>query len=116
LVLNAVQAMKKAGTLAVRTGSDHAAGRGSCWIEVTDTGPGIAPEILGQLFEPYVTNKEGGTGLGLAIARKVIESHRGEITARNLDDGGACFRATLPVTRRQTAARDTHPDEVTTGR
>ena len=112
LVLNAVQAMKKEGVLSVRTGTLHTKGRSACWIEVTDTGPGIAADMLERLFEPYVTNKLGGTGLGLAIARKIVESHRGEIDARNLDTGGACFRATLPVSMVGPAPQDPKGDHL----
>jgi two-component system NtrC family sensor kinase len=68
-------------------------------IEVEDTGPGIAPEIRGRLFEPFVTTKEvgTGTGLGLAVCRGIVESAGGEI---NLDDtftGGARFVVTFPI-------------------
>ena len=97
LVRNAVQAMKREGELFIRTGAAHGADPQACWIEVTDTGPGIAPDMQKRLFEPYVTNKQGGTGLGLAIVQKIVESHGGHVTAENLNGGGACFRITLPL-------------------
>jgi signal transduction histidine kinase len=66
--------------------------------EVEDTGPGIAPEIAGQLFEAFVTyGKANGTGLGLTISKRIIEDHRGWITARNEPGRGAVFSFGLPV-------------------
>jgi signal transduction histidine kinase len=56
-------------------------------IEVEDSGPGVPPEVLPKIFDPYFSTKSTGTGLGLAIARKAIEEHGGTITAQNLDPG-----------------------------
>jgi signal transduction histidine kinase len=50
-------------------------------ISVRDSGPGIAPEKLGAIWHPYVTEKPGGTGLGLAIVRQTVEAHGGEVFA-----------------------------------
>lgn len=66
-------------------------------LRVVDHGPGIPEEILGQLFEPYVTTKPKGTGLGLAIVKKIVEEHGGVIWAENLTTGGVCFGLRLPV-------------------
>lgn len=60
-------------------------------VEVTDTGSGIAPEIIDSLFQPYVSGKTGGTGLGLAIVSRIIEDAGGSISAKNADGGGAVF-------------------------
>ena len=62
-----------------------------------DRGPGIPEEMLGQLFEPYVTTKPKGTGLGLAIVKKIVEEHGGSLQAENLSEGGACMVIRLPV-------------------
>jgi signal transduction histidine kinase len=67
-------------------------------IQVRDNGPGIAPETLDRLFEPYVTTKQKGTGLGLAIVKKLVEEHGGTVTAENLAGRGACISVRLPVT------------------
>lgn len=65
---------------------------------VSDTGPGISPEIADRLFTAFVTHgKPNGTGLGLSICRRIIEDHRGQITAHNCPEGGAQFVFTLPV-------------------
>lgn len=85
------------GEIAVRTALlDKPNGR---WAEivVTDTGPGFAPELLGRMFDPYVTTKIKGTGLGLAIVKKIIEEHGGRIEAENRREGGALVRVELPM-------------------
>ncbi len=70
---------------------------GAHLIEVEDTGPGIDPETLERLFEGFFTTKPRGMGIGLAICRSIIESHGGQISARNRDAGrGAAFTIHLP--------------------
>ena len=66
---------------------------------VRDNGPGIAPEVLSHIFEPFYTTKEvgKGTGLGLAIAYGIVQDHGGQITAANNSDGGAVFTVELPA-------------------
>jgi two-component system NtrC family sensor kinase len=96
LILNAVQAMEHSGTdrrICLRAGSDA----GGAWIELEDSGPGIAPEVLARLFEPFYTTKPRGTGLGLGVARTIVEQHGGQLTAGNALRGGAVFRFTLPL-------------------
>lgn len=75
-------------------------------MEVIDNGPGIPPERLSQLFEPFTSWKRGGMGLGLALSRSLIEAHGGTFTARNGNAGGAEFRFTLPL-------EDNHGDTAT---
>jgi PAS domain S-box-containing protein len=65
-------------------------------VTVADDGPGFAPEILGRLFEPFVTTKMRGTGLGLAICRRLVEAHGGRIEAAEGPAGGAAIVVTLP--------------------
>ena len=65
--------------------------------DVEDSGPGIAPDIVGKLFEPFATfGKAKGTGLGLSICKRIIEDHRGRIAARSEPGRGAIFSFTLP--------------------
>ena len=68
-------------------------------ITVEDNGPGFQRELIGQVFDPYVTTKAKGTGLGLAIVRKIVEEHGGHIEAENRAEGGARVRIDLPVHR-----------------
>jgi signal transduction histidine kinase len=95
LIFNAADAMagQKGGMVHIATElmDEH-----SVHLTVTDTGPGISPEIINRLFEPFVTTKDKGVGLGLAICRAIVKSHRGRIWAENNPSGGATFHVTLP--------------------
>ena len=67
-------------------------------IEVADTGPGIPPERLEQVFQRFVKAGDStGTGLGLSIARDLVEAHGGTLEAGNHDQGGALFTIRLPA-------------------
>jgi signal transduction histidine kinase len=66
-------------------------------IYIEDDGPGIPEHMMARLFEPFATGSARGTGLGLAIAKAAVEAHRGEIQARNRNEGGASFHIVLPV-------------------
>jgi len=65
-------------------------------LKIKDNGHGISEEMLGRIFEPYVTTKTKGTGLGLAIVKKIIEEHGGIIWMENNPDGGASVVIKLP--------------------
>jgi len=67
-------------------------------IVVEDNGPGFRPDVIGQVFDPYVTTKPKGTGLGLAIVKKIVEEHGGAIDADNVRTGGARVCIELPLT------------------
>ncbi|MCB9556239.1 MAG: two-component sensor histidine kinase [Deltaproteobacteria bacterium] len=66
-------------------------------ITVADQGPGIAPGTEQSIFEPFSTGRTRGTGLGLAVARRIVEAHRGSISARNGARGGAIFELRIPA-------------------
>jgi two-component system sensor kinase FixL len=68
-------------------------------IAVADTGPGIAPEIAGQLFQPFVTTKAEGMGVGLSISRTIVETHGGRIWAEPNHGEGTIFHFTLRSVR-----------------
>jgi nitrogen fixation/metabolism regulation signal transduction histidine kinase len=67
------------------------------YLTISDNGPGIPENLLGRVFEPYVTGKAKGTGLGLAIVKKIVEEHHGRIQVKNQDPQGAQFVITLPL-------------------
>lgn len=93
---NASQAMPKGGKIIIRCKRTAY----EVITEIQDTGPGIAPEIVGTLFEPFATfGKKTGTGLGLSICKKIIEDHKGRITAHNAPAGGAVFSFSLPLAK-----------------
>ena len=64
-------------------------------ISVADTGSGLAPEVISQLFQPFVTTKQNGMGVGLSICRTIVESHGGKIWAESNAGGGTVFHFTL---------------------
>ncbi len=70
--------------------------RGALVFTVTDSGPGLPPELADRLFEPFVTSKVRGVGLGLAVTRRAVELHGGRVTARNGSGGGATFELCIP--------------------
>ncbi len=96
LIRNAVEAIAEAGSprreIVVR--SNPAVGD-MIEASVADTGPGIAPEIATQLFQPFVTTKRQGMGVGLSISRTIIEAHGGELWVEPNPDGGTVFHLTL---------------------
>ncbi|MDX1615582.1 MAG: ATP-binding protein [Candidatus Promineifilaceae bacterium] len=96
LLLNAQDALaEQGGRVLVRV---RAVGDGQT-VEVRDTGPGLAPEIVPYLFQPFFTTKPRGqgTGLGLAVARDIVRAHGGRLKADNHPEGGALFTVFLPA-------------------
>jgi signal transduction histidine kinase len=66
-------------------------------LTITDNGPGIVPNDIDKIFEPYFTKTPGGTGLGLSLVKRIIEDHNGSIKAENCPGKGAQFSITLPI-------------------
>jgi len=93
LMLNAIQAMEKGGTLALRTFSD---GKNEVSIEVKDTGVGIPKSHLKKIFDPFFTTKSEGTGLGLSISIKILESHGATIDVTSQEEKGSTFIIHFP--------------------
>ncbi len=92
LLLNAVQAMEAEGTIRVDIGS-----RGDCaTVDVSDTGRGISPQNLPNIFRPFFTTKGNGTGLGLSLARRIVEEHHGRIEVTSVVGKGSKFTVLLP--------------------
>ena len=99
LLVNAIQAMPQGGTLTLRSRDlADAAGPAVQW-SVQDTGPGLSPELLSELFKPFVTRRKDGTGLGLWISRNLVERYGGTLQASVRTDGvsGAVFTVRLPA-------------------
>jgi len=93
LLINAQQAQQGGGELMIRT-----TGRsGRAIIQVSDTGEGIPPERLDDIFRPFYSSRMGGSGLGLATARKIIEAHKGSITVHSEPGKGTSFTIELPL-------------------
>lgn len=99
LLLNAVQAIDgEGGSLTVTLAAEEENRRAR--VDIADTGPGILPENISKVFEPYFSTKETGTGLGLAIVKKVIDDHGGTITVKSKQGEGTTFTITLPTERK----------------
>lgn len=99
LAVNALEAMPQGGILKIETAHWADTAKRQAWaqIHVIDSGPGIPPEILENLFDPFVSGRKDGTGLGLSIAQQIITRHGGWIEASNNPSGGASFVVNLPL-------------------
>lgn len=109
LLLNAIEAMGGGGQLLVQSevvlATEHHSKfephhrQEQIQVSIRDTGGGVPPEIMPDLFKPFVTGKPGGTGLGLAITHRIISEHRGKISVDSARGQGATFRVILPLVR-----------------
>jgi signal transduction histidine kinase len=90
---NARQVMEPGGQVRV---TSRAGMGGDAVIEIADTGPGISPDSIEKIFEPFFSKRAGGTGLGLAIARQMVENHGGKIEVDSQLGKGTTFRIRLP--------------------
>jgi signal transduction histidine kinase len=97
LIKNAMQAMPPGGTLTIETGQNTE----EVWVSVADTGGGIAPDQVNQIFEPFYTTKQKGTGLGLMIVQRIVRQHGGHIELESRVGQGATFRIWLPHREKQ---------------
>ena len=97
LLRNALEASEPDGSVDLSIEQQSTLDYGEISIKVSDTGPGINPNIRKNLFEPFVTNKSAGTGLGLAIAHRIVLAHHGQINVLEKKPQGTIFHITLPV-------------------
>jgi two-component system, sporulation sensor kinase E len=92
VIKNSLQAMKRRGTLRIRTDRDDT----HVLISFIDTGSGMSAENLGRVFEPYFTTKPSGTGLGLLIVRRIVREHGGELSIESTEGKGLRLTIRLP--------------------
>ena len=99
LIVNAIQAMSGIGEGAreLQISIDAVPSEGGVRVGVRDTGPGLSPESLSRLFEPFYTTKPEGMGMGLSICRSIIEAHGGRLWAIPCEPQGALFQFTIPA-------------------
>ncbi|WP_283807705.1 ATP-binding protein [Bradyrhizobium sp. LTSPM299] len=99
LIVNAIQAMKDVaeGARELQISIDAVPSEGGVRVGVQDTGPGLNPESLSRLFEPFYTTKPEGMGMGLSICRAIIEAHGGRLWATGCEPQGALFEFTIPA-------------------
>jgi signal transduction histidine kinase len=88
ILRNAAEACEQRGDLEITSAPDNG---GGVRIEIRDHGPGVPPEMIDRIFDPYCTGKAGGTGLGLALVKQTIEMHGGSIALQETPGGGATF-------------------------
>jgi signal transduction histidine kinase len=100
LLLNAIQSIEREG----KVGLTLAQQNGHAVITVSDTGRGIPPEHLPNIFRPFYTTKRQGTGLGLSLARRIVEEHGGRVEVDSAPGQGARFTLRLPVRAPEAAA------------
>ncbi len=95
LVINAMQAIPREGTVSIRTAADN----NGVALTVEDTGAGMPPEVLRRIFDPFFTTKDvgEGTGLGLAVVQGIVAGHSGTIEAQSEPGRGSTFRVWLPI-------------------
>jgi signal transduction histidine kinase len=109
VVLNAVQA-SPAGS---RVEIDASTVNGMLAVDVRDEGPGIRPEHLGKIFDPFFSTKKRGTGLGLSISSRIVQNHGGRIEVQQ-PDRGTVIRVLLPLGTTEDTMRGDKPAETTT--
>ncbi|HME42823.1 MAG TPA: ATP-binding protein [Syntrophorhabdales bacterium] len=97
IILNAFQAMEAGGKLTLRTEVIQYQNASCVAVSVADTGGGIDPSLLDNIFNPFFTTKEKGSGLGLAISNKIVMHHNGHVEVRNRAGEGAVFAVYLPI-------------------
>jgi signal transduction histidine kinase len=92
VIRNSFQAMGSKGLLRVVTGSDDS----HVWVGIGDTGGGIAPSVIGKIFQPYYSTKEDGNGLGLHVVQRIVRAHGGEIILESAEGKGLVFTIRIP--------------------
>jgi signal transduction histidine kinase len=97
LLMNAQEAMRGGGEIDVSVRRIQLDSNTALEVAISDTGKGIPPEILQNIFNPFFTTKATGTGLGLPIVHRIVTNHLGRIDVSNRPTGGVVFTVTLPI-------------------
>ena len=116
LLINAYEALNGRGEITLTAKLVSAAEQGALQpdgnqpvptvvVEVADTGPGVPPDLIDKIFNPFITTKPKGSGFGLAIVRKIVDAHEGRIDMTTAAGRGTTFRVTLPVEQADTWIR-----------
>lgn len=113
LMVNAIEAVGRGGEVSIGAFETQDGPATAYAIEVRDTGPGIPPAKVEQIFQPFFTTKDSGTGLGLSIADNVVKSHDGRIEVESKVGAGTVFRIVLPDTgvNTSTSAPERSPEK-----
>jgi two-component system sensor histidine kinase PilS (NtrC family) len=104
LVTNAAEAAAGSAAPVVRVSCGVDPGGEAAWFSVTDSGPGISPEVAARLFKPFFTTKGKGSGLGLAIVHRIVDAHEGRVDVETAPGQGATFRVRLATPSARPAA------------
>jgi signal transduction histidine kinase len=99
LIFNSTEAMAGGGSLHIHLGEELRGSTVFATIDVSDTGSGIPPELAPRVFHSFLSGRPGGTGLGLAIAKRILESHHGDITLVSTGPTGTTMRVSLPLVK-----------------
>ncbi len=99
LIFNSAEAMSANGELSIVLGEQLRGSTPFATIDVTDTGSGISSELAPRIFDSFLTGRPGGTGLGLAIAKRIMESHHGDIALVATGPHGTTLRISIPLAR-----------------
>jgi signal transduction histidine kinase len=99
LIFNATEAMVKGGKLSIELGEEFRGTTHFATIDVVDTGTGIPSELAPRIFDSFLTGRPGGTGLGLAIAKRILESHHGDIQLVETGPTGTRMRVSVPLAK-----------------
>jgi len=95
LMFNAIEAMPQGGALAVKTLLDDS--ENTLRIAISDSGKGMEPPVLDQMFQPFFTTKRKGSGLGLSICQRLVDQHGGSISAESAPGKGTVFTLLIPI-------------------
>ena len=99
LITNALEAMPEGGTISIAVSMNQSVQGDMVELKIADTGPGIPPDVINRIYDPFFTTKKEGTGLGLAISRRIVTAHKGSLHVESFPDAGTVFTISLPAAK-----------------